>query len=100
MIVMHQISPRTPKPIARNNPPKIIHIIFAIGCFPKSFFTCVPKGQKASLASLKLCLPNGIPIMVIHQMSPVKNHAIPVQRPVKRNHKMLPSVFIILSFVN
>lgn len=99
IMVMHQITPKMRNPRARPSPPKIIQITLAMGCAPKFLFTTVPKGQKISLAILNACLPKGIPIMVIHQKIPMKNHMRPSNKPVKRSHKMLPIVFILYHFL-
>ena len=34
--------------------------------------TVAPKGVRPSFASLKHCLPKGIPMMVMHQITPAK----------------------------
>ena len=72
-------------------------MIFAIGCFPKSDFTVFPNGKSDSFAILKHCLPNGIPIMVMHQIMPRKNQDNAEKKPVNKNQRLLPIVFIKIS---
>ena len=57
---------------AISQPKRMIQKIFIKGCAEKSDDTFFPKGNATSDAILKHCLPNGIPIMVIHKSIPVK----------------------------
>ena len=64
------------------------------------YCTSAPKGTKDSCISLKHCLPKGMPIMVMQSRTPQINHATADQKPVKRNQRMLPIVFIFVSSIH
>ncbi len=49
-------------------------------------YTSAPTGASDSLASLKNCLPNGMPTMVMHHSSPKKKWVAASARPPKKNH--------------
>lgn len=47
-----------------------------------------PNGIRASLASLKCCSPNGIPIIVIHSPAPSNTCSIAIGSPVMTIHRI------------
>jgi hypothetical protein len=91
---MKNITPTIIYPNAISQPKKIIQIILAIGCLLKSVFIVFPKGNNEKLPILKHCTPKGIPMIVIHQNSPIKIQTKNDQKPTNINHKMFPSNFI------
>ena len=99
MMVMHHKRLANRKLRDRHRPPKMIQMTFAMGCLPKLVFTFVPKGQAETRASLKHCLPKGMPMMVMHHRMPHKNQAMAEPRPVKMSQRRLPINFIRRSFV-
>ena len=56
--------------------------------------TWEPKGHRARMPSLKLCNPNGMPIMVIIKASPPIRYSMAICSPPKITQMMFPSVFI------
>ena len=93
IIVQHQRTPVIAVPSANQKPAKTIQIKFrkavptpAVG-EGTSFF---PNGQKANPAILKLAIPNGMPMIVQHQRTPIKSHASPSQMPPNANQRRLP----------
>lgn len=54
------------------------------------YCTSLPKGQKAKEASLKHCLPMGIPIMVMHHRIPASTQERPCHSPQHRNQMIFP----------
>ena len=50
--------------------------------------TCLPKGVKANAASLKCCLPNGMPMMVMQRMIPNTRCVTLIQIPPKSIQRM------------
>ena len=48
----------------------------------------VPKGMRESLASLKHCLPTGMPTIVIHQRSPRRRYPIAISQPKRTIQRM------------
>lgn len=72
IIMIHHNIPAMTKPMHKSIPPKIIQMTLSTGCLLKSKSTLFPKGQMIRPASLKHCLPKGIPIMVIHHIKPSK----------------------------
>ena len=45
-----------------------------------------PSGEIINLAILKYCIPNGIPMIVIHKIIPVKHNPMAIQIPPKIAH--------------
>lgn len=93
IIVQHQRTPAIAEPSASQKPARTIQIKFrkalptpAVG-EGTSFF---PNGQKANPAIRKLAMPNGMPMIVQHQRSPIKSHASPSQMPPNANQRRLP----------
>ena len=77
IIVMKRISPKTICVMAIHIPPHKIQIIFNKRYRQpeedeESLTTSLPKGQSVSAPNLKHCNPNGIPIIVKHNISPPK----------------------------
>lgn len=50
--------------------------------------TLFPNGVNARAAILKCCLPNGIPIIVMHSIIPKSRCVTQVQNPPSRSHNM------------
>ena len=93
IIVQHQRTPAIAEPSASQKPARTIQIKFrkalptpAVG-EGTSFF---PNGQKANPAIRKLAMPNGMPMIVQHQRSPIESHASPSQMPPNANQRRLP----------
>lgn len=53
--------------------------------------TVAPNGSSESDAILNACSPKGIPMMVMQNRQPTRNHHIAVMMPPKINQMMLPS---------
>ena len=92
MIVQHQRTPAIAEPSASQKPAKTIQIrlrkavpVPALG-EGTSFF---PNGQKANPAIRKLAMPNGMPMIVQHQRSPIRSQANPSQMPPNANQRRL-----------
>ena len=91
MMVQHSNIPFTAAHIASGMPLMIIQIIFAINDgAPPPYCTSLPNGANAKDANLKHCTPMGIPIIVAHHKSPIKNHANACQIPPQIIHIILP----------
>ena len=71
------------------------HIIFIMGCLPKSSFTFFPKGAKEIFANLKHCTPSGAPTMVIQRISPATHQSNAEMSPPKIIHRILAISLII-----
>ena len=56
--------------------------------------TDAPNRMSASLANLKHCFPNGIPMMVMHQTSPTIAHSKKSHIPQSRIHRIFPIIHI------
>lgn len=54
-----------------------------------AFTTSAPNGIIASCANFILCTPNGIPIMVMHQISPMLKETIAISQP----HSIIQRIF-------
>ena len=54
------------------------------------------QGKKLSFANLKHCLPQGMPMMVMHQRIPATAQPNPINNPPKINHKKLARHDMIL----
>ena len=52
----------------------------------------MPSGNNAKPAILKLAMPNGIPMFVMHNSTPAKTRAMAIQIPAKMNHSTLPII--------
>lgn len=102
MIVMHQRTPQRKFPIASTRPPKIIQSTFSRNePAPPSYFTSFPKGFRDRLASLKHCSPTGMPMIVIHQRTPVISQPRALKSPPKMIHKIFPiNLMIQFSFLS
>jgi len=48
-----------------------------------------PNGKSANFASLNHCIPNGIPIIVIHKITPVIKWETAAPQPININHRIL-----------
>ena len=59
-------------------------------------FTFVPNGQMASIPSFMLCMPKGIPMMVIIKIRPAMKYSRAMCNPPKIIQMMFPNVFIDL----
>ena len=96
MIVMHQRQPRIRFATAISKPKKTIQITFTKSeNMPLPYTISLPNGHIASDANLKHCKPIGIPMIVMHQISPASSQRIPLNNPPKINQRMLPNVFIM-----
>ena len=67
----------------------IIYSAFAKSC---------PNGRKATWAILKYCLPNGMPMIVIHRIAPVKKNPSAVSHPPKIAQRIFTNVLKPLGF--
>ena len=71
MIVMHHRQPRIRFAIAISKPKKTIQITFTKReNIPLPYTISLPNGHIANDANLKHCSPIGIPMIVMHQISP------------------------------
>lgn len=59
------------------------------------YSTSCPNGTKASTPSLKSCNPNGIPIIVIHEIIPSMMYSMEMISPPKMIQIMFPSSVIM-----
>lgn len=91
MIVTHDITPEATYPKNISQPKKINHNTFATGCLLKFKLTVLPNGANVIVANLKHCLPKGIPMIVMHKITPNKNHKIAVIIPPVIIHIILPN---------
>ena len=57
-------------------------------------FVTAANGVNTSFASLKHWVPNGIPIIVIHNNNPRKKYPIAAHNPININQIIFPIVFI------
>ena len=55
-----------------------------------AFTTSAPNGIIASCANFMLCMPKGIPIMVMHQINPMQKETIAISQP----QSIIQSIFI------
>lgn len=101
MIVRQSNKPLIQCPIANGSPLIISQIMFTTKDTPLSLYTTrFLNGQKLNPANLKHCKPIGIPIIVIHQITPANSQDKPPKKPPKINHKILPSVFILVPLLS
>lgn len=74
IIVMHNITPKNRCSSIIHTPPQKNHNTFINRdkhpLFVADFTVVEPKGHRESIPSLKHCMPNGIPIIVIIRISP------------------------------
>lgn len=99
IIVIQKITPQKRCVRAMANPPKNHQMTFMMPARqpdgkPPLLSTYVPKGQSATCASLMVCRPNGIPMMVIIIARLERMYSIATIRPPKITQIMLSSVFI------
>ena len=103
-MVMHSMQPMSTASTQRGRPLTQSHIILSISePRPPPNRTSLPKGQNRSLANLKHCTPQGMPIMVMHQSSPASTQPRPSQSPANINHNALPTKRIcvtVLSYIS
>lgn len=84
-------------------PETSIQIIFSSNdTAPPPYSTSFLNGKKLTDASLKHCLPIGMPTIVRHQIQPARSQLSPLNTPPNINHKKLPNddIFIPLSNTN
>ncbi len=62
------------------------------------FFTCEPKGHKASNPSFSDCRPKGMPMMVIIMARLATRYSMAISMPPNTSQMMLPNNFISRSF--
>lgn len=93
IIVMQRINPANKNKRQFTNPPTSSQIKLAIGWEPKFVLTVFPNGVNTNLANLNNCNPNGIPIMVMQKISPVKAYPKAVQSPINKNQIIFAIVF-------
>ena len=55
-------------------------------CKYVNYFILAPKGAKDNFAILKNCNPNGIPIIVIHHIHPIRRFPNAIGIPKNINH--------------
>ncbi len=63
---------------------------------PSTVRVSLPKGTREKKASLKHCIPQGIPIIVQQSATPPTRYPITIKIPPKSNQNILPSIDIIL----
>ena len=87
-------------PKASQSPRRITQMMFPIALpVPLPGSISFPKGKSESLAILKHCKPNGMPITVTQHNTPEISHPMQLQRPTRMNHKMFPKrVMFLVSF--
>lgn len=86
--------------IANSIPEKIIQKIFKIECDVLLLIKiCFPNGKRIKFENLKHCNPIGIPIMVKHQQTPIRNQTIDEINPPKIIHNKLPKKFILIQIL-
>ena len=98
IIVIHNSMPNTRWESEIQIPPIKIQIIFistyrqpddlAPAC------ASLPKGQRASIPSLSVCIPKGMPIIVIINTRLAAKYSIAIKIPPKISQRMFPIVFI------
>lgn len=89
--VMHKSSPNTADSTANGIPVIKSQIIFnKREPAPPPYSTSLPKGKKLKLASLKHCMPTGMPTMVMHHRHPAISQLNPLKKPPHMNHIILP----------
>ena len=97
MIVMHQAHPIRRLPRAIHHPLTRNQITFTRNeTAPPPYSILLPNGQNDMAASLKHCMPIGIPMIVMHQKAPVRTQAMPLIRPPSKNQRILPKSLIYL----
>jgi hypothetical protein len=83
-------------------PPTKIHKIFIAKERQPSDFSLTtvffPKGNRESRASLNVCTPKGIPMIVMQSIRLDIAYSMATKIPPKINQRMLPSAFIVLVF--
>ena len=83
-------------------PPKINQITFIIvvrqPVLGEVSVILTPKGARPTIANLKHCIPNGIPIMVRHKNKPPMIYPKKMNSPPKIIQIILPNKFIV-SFI-
>ena len=100
-MVTHKSAPMIRWPRAIHIPKKISQITFTRkDTVPPPYSTSRPKGHRDSDANLKHCSPYGMPIMVMHQISPEKHQQIALRSPPKISHNMLPMVLMLPPFTS
>lgn len=98
IIVMQKIKLTIRYISAPSQPKSISQIMLAIGCLSKLVLTFFPKGKRTNFASLKHCLPKGMPIIVMHSINPTKQKKIALHKPMKINQMMLPKISLPLFY--
>lgn len=53
----------------------------------------IPMGHKARMPSFKVCIPKGIPIIVIIRTKLATKYSMAIIKPPKINQRMLPIAF-------
>ena len=99
IIVIQSTTPKMRCETQIPNPPRINHKIFINRLRQPpdcgSVRTSLPKGNKASPANLKVCIPKGMPIMVIIIRILDIMYSMQVIIPPNNNHKIFNSIFIV-----
>lgn len=94
MIVQQSKIPVIKYPIASSSPPNIIQKMFSsIELVFSPVIMFFPNGKNETEDSLKHWIPTGMPIIVMHQSSPINSHAIPEKNPQTINQMMFPRNF-------
>lgn len=94
-MVMQNINPKARCSSAKGIPEINSQIILSMreGA-PPPYLISFLNGKKLITANLKHCRPHGIPIIVMHQITPARNQLKPHIRPPNKNHIILPIVRI------
>lgn len=96
IIVMHSKTPLNTATHARGIPLKINQKTLAITeTLPPPYSISFPNGKKVSDASLKHCLPIGMPMIVMLHRIPASTHEKPSHSPQTRNQIIFPKQLIM-----
>ena len=93
---MQNITPVNKKDSAISHPKKIAQMTFNTVLNPDVFWavTSLPNGHNTKPASLKYCIPIGIPIIVMQAIKPISKLQMHQNNPPKTIQIMFPKVFI------
>lgn len=99
MMLMQSKIPKNKWVSTIQNPPNINHMMFIIRerhpVLEEVSVILTPKGASPTIANLKHCMPNGIPIMVRHSIKPPKIYPKKMNIPPKMIQMILPNKFMI-----
>ena len=101
IIVMENKIPMIKCEMQMVRPPKISHSTFITSDKQplelSRSLTVLLKGQSANKPSLNVCIPKGIPTMVMHNKKLAIKYSMAIRTPQKTNQTMFPSSFIVYS---